>query len=154
MDWQQVGVVVSVFSPLVGVPLAVITLYLKAIREHQATTLVELAHRIDTMEASVRDLLRSTADFEREYTTKEEWVRESMLARRQLERLTEMVTRISAELESGQSLAAEMHRTTAALVELARRWRMETELPELSATHREGGLAASSPPPVRPGDQI
>jgi len=99
MDWQQVAVIVSVFSPLVGVPLGVITLYLKAIREHQAKTMADLAHRMDTMEGSIRDLLRATAEFEREYTTKEEWVRESMLARQHLERLTEMVTRIGVEVD-------------------------------------------------------
>ena len=58
---------------------------------------LELA--IQAMESSTRDLLARLADFEREYTTKEEWVRESMLARQQLERLTEMMARIEAELE-------------------------------------------------------
>jgi hypothetical protein len=98
MDWEQVGLVVGVLAPLVAVPLMVITLYLRAIREHQTTTMAEVTHRIETMEASIRDLLRSTADFEREYTTKEEWVRESMLARHGLQRLTEMVARIETEL--------------------------------------------------------
>ena len=63
----------------------------------------------------MRDLLRCTADFEREYATKEEWVRESMLARQRLEKLTEMVTRIETELENGQGLAAEIGRAGSAL---------------------------------------
>lgn len=96
MGWEQLGALVGILSPLVGVPLTVITLYLRAIREHQTAGMAEVTHRIETMEASIRDLLRATADFEREYTTKEEWVRESMLARQHLERLTEMVTRIEA----------------------------------------------------------
>ena len=98
MSWEQVAVLVGVLSPLVAVPLMVITLYLRAIREHQTTTMAEMTHRIETMESSIRDLLRSTAEFEREYTTKEEWVRESMIARQGLERLTEMVARIEADL--------------------------------------------------------
>jgi len=113
---------VGVFSPLVGVPLTVITLYLRAIREHQTTTLAEVTHRIEMMESSVRDLLRSTAEFEREYTTKEERVRESMLARQRLKRLTELVARIRAALENGHGVAAEMGRATTAMVELLNRF--------------------------------
>jgi hypothetical protein len=100
MSWEQIAVLVGVLSPLVAVPLMVITLYLRAIREHQTTTMAEMTHRIETMEASIRDLLRSTAEFEREYTTKEEWVRESMIARQGLERLTEMVARIETDLSN------------------------------------------------------
>lgn len=127
MQWDQATLVVSIISPLVGVPLTVITLYLKAIREHQTTTMAEVTHRIETMESSVRDLLRASAEFEREYTTKEEWVRESMLARQNLERLTEMVTRIGAELENGQGVAAELSRMTSAVLEMVRQapWRAQ-----------------------------
>jgi hypothetical protein len=122
MTWEQMATLVGVLSPMVGVPLMVITLYLRAIREHQTTSMAEITHRTEAMEASIRDLLRSTADFEREYTTKEEWVRESMLARQKLERLTEMVTRIEVELENGQGLATELTRATQAMVELLKQW--------------------------------
>jgi len=121
MAWQQVGVLVGVLSPLVGIPLMVITVYLRAIRDHQTSTMAELTHRIEAMERSIHDLLRCTADFEREYATKEEWVRESMLARQRLERLTEMVTRIQSDLDNGQGAAAELGRATAAMVELIKR---------------------------------
>jgi hypothetical protein len=120
VNWEQLGLLVGVLSPLVGVPLGVITLYLRAIREHQTTTTNEMARRTETMERSVNDLLRATADFEREYATKEEWVRESMLARQRLEHLTEITTRIEAELDSGKGLAAELGRATTAMVEIAR----------------------------------
>lgn len=127
MCWEQVGLLVGVLSPLVGVPLTVITLYLRAIREHQSNTTAELTRRIEAMEGTMRDLLRCTADFEREYATKEEWVRESMLARQRLEKLTEMVTRIQAELENGRGVAAEIGRATAAVVELVKRSRATDE---------------------------
>jgi len=121
MNWSQIGVLVGVLSPLVGVPLVMITFYLRTIREHQTSTMAEITHRIDTIEGSIRGLLRRTAGFDREYTTKEEWVRESMLARQRLEHLTELVTRIEVELENGQGLAGEMGRATMAIVELAKR---------------------------------
>ena len=129
MNWEQLGLLIGVLSPLVGVPLGVITLYLRAIREHQTTTMGELVRRIETMERSINDLLRATADFEREYTTKEEWVRESMLARQRLERLTEMATRIEAELESGKGLAAELGRATAAMVDVVKQLARQAEKP-------------------------
>jgi DNA repair exonuclease SbcCD ATPase subunit len=121
VDWQQLALIVGALSPLVGVPLGMITLYLRAIREQQATTMSELARRIETLERSMNDLLRATTDFEREYATKEEWLRESMLARQRLERLTDMATRIEAELETGKGLAVELGRATAAMVEMVNR---------------------------------
>ena len=127
MEWSQVSVLVGILSPLVGVPLVVISLYLRAIREHQTTTMQEMSRRIETMEMTLHDLVRATSEFEREYATKEEWVRESMLARQRLERLTEMMTRIETELENGRGLAAELGRAASAMVELARQWSCSTE---------------------------
>jgi len=121
MSWEQAGLVVGVLSPLVGAPLIVITLYLRAIREHQTATMTEINHRIQTIETAIHDLLKSTADFEREYATKEEWVRESMVARQRLEKLTEMVTRIQTELENGNGIAAEIGRMATAMTQMAER---------------------------------
>jgi predicted DNA-binding protein YlxM (UPF0122 family) len=121
MSWEQAGLVVGVLSPLVGAPLIVITLYLRAIREHQTATMAEINHRIQTIEAALHDLLKSTADFDREYATKEEWVRESMVARQRLEKLTEMVTRIQTELENGNGVAAQIGRMATAMTEMAER---------------------------------
>lgn len=120
MDFQQAAVITAVLSPLVGIPLGVITMYLRAIREHQAVSLADVTQRIATLESAIKDLLRAKADFEREYATKEEWVRESMLARQRLERLTELAARIEAEVESGKSVAVELGRAAAAMMELVR----------------------------------
>ena len=121
MIWEQAGLVVGVLSPLVGVPLVMITLYLRAIREHQTATMAEINHRIQTIEVAIHELIKSTSDFEREYATKEEWVRESMVTRQRLEKLTEMITRIQTELENGHGVAAEMGRIAAAMTRLIER---------------------------------
>lgn len=121
MSWEQLSMMVGVLSPLVGVPLTVIALYLRAIREHQTATMAEITHRIQTIEAALHDMVKCTADFEREYTTKEEWVRESMFARQRLERLTEILTRVQAELENGRGLAAQIGRVAAAMTQIAQR---------------------------------
>jgi|GEM_PF-727690 len=127
MEWGQIAVMVGVLSSLLGAPLAAITMYLRTIRDQQSSTMLELANRIERIETSIRDLLQSTSEFEREYATKEEWVRESMLARQRLERLTELVTRIQAELESGQSMAAQLGQAAAAITRLADNWHMHGE---------------------------
>jgi cob(I)alamin adenosyltransferase len=136
MNWEQTGLLIGVLSPLVGVPLGVITLYLRAIREQQTTSMSEVVRRIETLEHSIGDLLRATADFDREYATKEEWVRESMLARQRLERLTEMTARIQAELESGKGLAAELGRATAAIVEVVREFARRAAEPAAETTNQ------------------
>ncbi len=123
MDWGSVAVLVGVLSPLVGVPLTAITLYLRAIREHQTTGSAELMHRIEKVEESIRELSRSMTDIERDYTTKEEWLRESIHARQQLERLTEVMVKVQTELEDppwAGRLAAELVRATGAIVDMSR----------------------------------
>ncbi|HSW46338.1 MAG TPA: hypothetical protein VLM89_12285 [Phycisphaerae bacterium] len=133
MSWEQAGLVVGVLSPLVGAPLIVITLYLRAIREQQTASMAEITHRIQTIEVAIHDLLKSTADLDREYATKEEWVRESMVTRQRLEKLTEMTTRIQAELENGHCVAAEMGRMATAMTRIAEQMR-DRPTKEVSAT--------------------
>jgi predicted DNA-binding protein YlxM (UPF0122 family) len=121
MTWDQAALVVGVLSPLVGAPLVVITLYLRAIRELQTSTMAEINHRIQTIETAIHDLLKSTADLDREYATKEEWVRESMVTRQRLDKVTEMITRIEVELENGHCVAAEIGRIATALTQVMER---------------------------------
>ena len=117
MGWGEILVLVGVLSSLIGVPLMMIMLYLRTIRDQQRESMKEMTKRIETIEGSVHDLLRSTVEFEREYATKEEWVRESMLARQRLEKLTEMVTRIEAELENRREVASALGKLTSVLNE-------------------------------------
>ena len=121
MSWEQAGLVVGVLSPLVGAPLVVISLYLRAIREQQTTAMAEINHRVQTIEVAIHDLIKATANFEREYATKEEWVREAMVTRQRLDKVTEMITRIQTELENGHGVAAEMGRIATAMTQLIER---------------------------------
>jgi hypothetical protein len=121
MDGGSIALLVAILSPLVGVPMTAITLYLRAIREHQTTGAADVARRIENIERCVRQVTRHTSEIERDYTTKEEWLRESMHARQQLERLTELMVRVQTELEDSRSLAAEIAGATAAIADMARR---------------------------------
>jgi len=120
IDFTTLSVLVAILAPLVGVPLTVVLFYLRAIRDHQATRYADTLQRIDAIESSIRDLTYTINEFERDYTTKEEWLRESLHARRQLDHLTEMTARVQAEIENGHALATHFARATDALVSLTR----------------------------------
>ena len=121
LNWQLGGTVIGALSALVGVPLTAIVLYLRAIREDQHTMQADLARRVDKIEAECRRIEQAVDQIERGYTPKEEWVRETMLARKQLGRLTELMARLQAELESSHALAGQFARSTNAIIQLTER---------------------------------
>src|SRR3972149_6907879 len=92
--WELGGAFLTVLTPLVAVPLTVITFYLRSIREHQIAWHTQWVRRLEAAEASTMELRRTVGEFERDYATKEEWVRECMHARRKLEQLSETVVRL------------------------------------------------------------
>lgn len=98
--WSSTGPTLAVLTPLIGVPLTVITFYLRSLRDQQVSWQSELRRRFETLETSTRELRRHVDDFEREYTTKEEWLRECMHARRVLEHLTETTARLDAAMNT------------------------------------------------------
>lgn len=91
---ESSSVFLAILTPLVAVPLTVITFYLRSLREHQMARHADFARRFDLAEAAVAELRKTLGEFERDYTTKEEWLRECMLARRTLEQLSETTVRI------------------------------------------------------------
>ncbi len=100
MGWEGPAAVVAVMAPLVGVPMGLAGLYLRGVREQQVAAVRELGRRLEGVEAALRELTRWTGEFERQYATKEEWVRESMHARRRIDRLAEGLSRVCGELEA------------------------------------------------------
>lgn len=99
IDWPTAAAIVAVVAPLVAVPLTVVVFHLKSMREHQASRQNDLARRIDTLDASVASTRQRLVEVQRDYTTKEEWLRESMASRRHLERLLASVTRLETEID-------------------------------------------------------
>ena len=98
--FQSVSVLLTILTPLVAVPLTVITFYLRSLREHQLSRYAELARRIEQVEGGRADMQGQIKNFERDYATKEEWLRECMGARRTLEQLTQTTVRIETLLEN------------------------------------------------------
>lgn len=103
---ESAGTLLTILTPLVAVPLTVITFYLRSLREHQVSWHADLIRRVESIEMSMAELRRALADFERDYTTKEEWLRESTIARGTLERLKESTVRMETRLQSGRARGA------------------------------------------------
>lgn len=130
LDWQIVAAIIGAVSTLVGIPLTAIVFYLRAIREDQRVAQASIARRVETIESECRRIDESVDDVEREYTPKAEWIRETMLARKQLGRLTELMARLQAELESSRGLATQFVRATNAIIELTERLVQRLASPE------------------------
>ncbi len=95
---ESAGTLLAVLTPLVAVPLTVITFYLRSLREHQLTWHSDLLRRIEAAETITSELRGHLSDFERDYTSKEEWLRESLGARQKIEQLKEATIRIETAL--------------------------------------------------------
>ncbi len=96
---ESAGTLLTILTPLVAIPLTVITFYLRSLREHQVSWHADLVRRVESVEASTVALRNTIAELERDFTTKEEWLRECMLARRTLEQLSEATVRIETTMQ-------------------------------------------------------
>lgn len=93
----------AVVAPLVAIPLTIITFYLRSLREHNEAAGAEQNRRLEAVEEMLTDLQRSLAEFERDYASKEEWLRECMHARRTIEQLARATTRHETLLSTALS---------------------------------------------------
>ncbi len=94
------GPLVAVLAPMIGAPLGLITFYLRALRENVAQSHTALARRVDAIESTALELRRTLGEIPRDYTTKEEWLRELLHNRRVLEQVTEATIRLQATLDA------------------------------------------------------
>lgn len=105
---EMVGALLTVLAPLLGVPLTVITFYLRGLKEQLKGTQAELVKRMETLEQAAAELRREWRLAERDFATKEEWLREVLLARRQIERLSAetLQLKLRLDLSSGRGSPA------------------------------------------------
>lgn len=144
--WETFAQVLGIAMPLVVVPLTVMIFYLRAVREHQTVKHREIGRMMESCRLEMSELRRTLSLIERDFATKEEWLRESMLARQTMERLTENQARAQAELEHARDGRPRCDRAADAMTELASR--LATAVPnpsglgrgriERSAQDREG----------------
>jgi chromosome segregation ATPase len=112
--------VLAVLAPLVGVPLTVILFHLKGQREQMRTRLADLAERIAMHGVALERVREEVTALQRDYATKEEWLREGMWARGQIERLAAIITRSQAVLEQLSTAPATAERAVRAVQRLER----------------------------------
>ena len=103
MTWSMVLAI----GGMVGLPLTIMVHYLRAIRDDQR----QLRHEHATLE-------RRVSGIEREYTTKEEWVRETALLRRQLEKVTELLIALQSRIDTEAGLTAQLSRLVDTLLKV------------------------------------
>ncbi|MFO0972757.1 MAG: hypothetical protein U1A27_04860 [Phycisphaerae bacterium] len=119
MPWQMVGAIVATVSALVGPLVVVVLFYVRGVRDDQRVGQEELSRRAERLEAEQGRVAAAVEGVQQAYTTKDEWLRETMLARQQLERLGEQLARMQADMEHVRGLANQLGRATNAIVELA-----------------------------------
>jgi hypothetical protein len=122
-DWLSVAALLAVLTPLAGVPLTAILFYLRGLREQYAGRAAELLSRVDRLEGLTDTLIQRITDVERNCATREEWIRESMLARRERGRLIEGLVRLQARVQetNGGGSAARLDRAAQAALAAAER---------------------------------
>lgn len=105
--WELMVGLLAVIGPLVGVPLSLIVFYLRSLREQQIAWSNQFTQREEQAELELsrqRDELTRLADeidhVKRDFTTKEEWLRELMAARGQMEQLRGTTGRLAILLEA------------------------------------------------------
>ena len=122
-DWLSFGALLAVLTPLAGVPLTAILFYLRGLREQYASRAAQLLTRVDRLDSLTDSLVQRIAEIERNCATREEWIRESMLARRERRLLTNAVVRLQAQVNSanGGGLTARVDRAAQAALAAAER---------------------------------
>lgn len=146
MVWEPFAQLLGIVLPLVVVPLTVMLFYLRAVREHQTVKHREIGRMMESCRQEMSELRRTVSLIERDFATKEEWLRESMLARQTMERLTENLARAQAEIEHARDGRPRCDRAVEMMTTLASRLAFSASNPpgsdrgriESSAEDREG----------------
>jgi hypothetical protein len=88
---------VAVLAPLVAAPMGLVVLYLKAVHDGLTERCHELSRQLEGCAERLLRLSDELSAVQRNYTTKEEWLRESLLTRQTLERIRELLARLNGE---------------------------------------------------------
>ncbi len=95
MTWPSMTSLVAVLAPLVAAPMGLVVLYLKAVHDGLTERCHQLSRQLEQCSERLAHLGDELSAVQRNYTTKEEWLRESLLTRQALERIGEALTRLS-----------------------------------------------------------
>ncbi len=128
-DWYSIGAMLAVLTPLVGVPLTAVLFYLRGLREQVVGRTAQLAGRVERLDGLTDALVQRITEVERNCATREEWVRESMLARRERRVLTNAVVRLQTLARyDGEGLGGGLERAARGLAVAAERLERSSDL--------------------------
>jgi hypothetical protein len=97
MHWPSVTSLVAVLAPLVAAPMGLVVLYLKAVHDGLTQRSHELSRQLERCSERLMRLGDELSAVQRNYTTKEEWLRESLLTRQTLEQIRQTLVRLQRE---------------------------------------------------------
>lgn len=100
--WNDVAPVLAVLAPLVAVHVTIVAIHLRTIRDAQQASRLETTRRFDTLASSLESLRSAVRQFERDYATKEEWLRESMVARQHIDRMSQTLARLESRARTSE----------------------------------------------------
>jgi hypothetical protein len=91
--------ILAAAAPIVAVPIGAMTFYLRSLRDQQSAAREESNRRIELTDAALQALHVQLANAESRAASKEDWLRESMLARSAIARLTESNAALRAAVD-------------------------------------------------------
>lgn len=94
--WSTETLIAGLITPLIAIHMGVMTFYIRSLRDQHQSSFDDVTRRLENVAKNVERLSRRIADHERHFTAKEDWLRESMLARQNIEKLTRSITHIQA----------------------------------------------------------
>ncbi len=81
--------ILAAVTPVLAIPIGAMTFYLRALRDQQKSARNDALRRVEQIESAIRRLNARFADAELRFATKEDWLRESMLTRQSITKLSE-----------------------------------------------------------------
>jgi biopolymer transport protein ExbB/TolQ len=96
MPLQTIATLVAILGTMTAAPVTLVVIFLKSTHEAQAARHHELSRQIERTGERVSRLTEKLAAVQRNYATKEEWLRESLLVREALQSTRESLARLEA----------------------------------------------------------
>lgn len=92
--WSTESLIAGIITPFIAIHMGAMTFYLRNLRNQHQSNFNDVTRRIENVAKKVESMSRRITDHERHFTAKEDWLRESMLARQNIERLTESIAHL------------------------------------------------------------
>ncbi len=96
---NSIATLLTILAPVIVIPMTVLTFYLRSLRDIHTLHYDGCMRRMESLEASVVELRHQVAVWQRDFTCKEEWLRECMYARKRIEHWSEVTSRLEANMK-------------------------------------------------------